>query len=475
MRSHGQPAARVLARRPAVQQLLLHRDAHPRHLSHLRPRRRAPRPRQPHRSSAGMPDLRRNPRQLPMQQPATPKAKCIGAGQCARCALRDDLTVLMRRRRRRPGRHGHHRRNPLRRRPTRKHPHLETLSHSPGPADRAGLRGRSRSPTTASTRRAAARHVSHLRSLLEHHGLLTRRDEHLARFESWLAAKLDAIRATSRSSPRSNSSPPGITSTGYAETPCPGNPPTGQYVRPNKRSPRPSSSSRWLDETHHRTAATCTTARRRRVPGRRADHPSSRFARSSSGRRRARSTRPCRSVTAKPRPPTCSPRTSAWPGSRNSSPATPNPALPGRRHTAAALRPTTGQDRGPADRGDRGRRRTRLRISLSARNQSPFPSRSPTCSDTTCTTGRTCAPLGAASTTHGCSPAHRAGKHLDPQSIMLRLRNLGINLLGARNSALQNLVAEVPPPLVAELLGYSYQVTHRHAEVAAQPWSQYAP
>jgi len=50
-------------------------------------------------------------------------------------------------------------------------------------------------------------------------------------------------------------------------------------------------------------------------------------------------------------------------------------------------------------------------------------------------------------------PGSHAGKHLDPQSIMHRLRKLGINLLGARNSAIQNLAAEVPPPLVAELLG----------------------
>jgi hypothetical protein len=70
-------------------------------------------------------------------------------------------------------------------------------------------------------------------------------------------------------------------------------------------------------------------------------------------------------------------------------------------------------------------------------------------------------------------PSSHPGKHLDPQSIMHRLRDLGINLLGARNAALQSLVAEVPPPFVAELLGYSYQVTHRHAEVAAQPWSRY--
>ena len=43
LRSHGQPAACVLARRSAVQQLLLHRDAHPRHLPNLRTRRCAAR------------------------------------------------------------------------------------------------------------------------------------------------------------------------------------------------------------------------------------------------------------------------------------------------------------------------------------------------------------------------------------------------------------------------------------------------
>jgi hypothetical protein len=71
-------------------------------------------------------------------------------------------------------------------------------------------------------------------------------------------------------------------------------------------------------------------------------------------------------------------------------------------------------------------------------------------------------------------PGYHPGTHLDPQSIMLRLRKLGVNLLGGRNPALQNLVAEVPPALVAELLGYSYQVTQRHAELASQPWARYA-
>ena len=70
-------------------------------------------------------------------------------------------------------------------------------------------------------------------------------------------------------------------------------------------------------------------------------------------------------------------------------------------------------------------------------------------------------------------PSSRPGRHLGPQFIMKRLRNLGINLLGARDTALQSLVVETPPPLVAELLGYSNNVTQLHAEIAAQPWAAY--
>ena len=69
-------------------------------------------------------------------------------------------------------------------------------------------------------------------------------------------------------------------------------------------------------------------------------------------------------------------------------------------------------------------------------------------------------------------PGHHAGKHLDAKSIMQRLRKLDINLR-VRATPRRNLVAEVPPPLVAEMLGYSYQVTQCHAELAGQRWSQY--
>ena len=40
-------------------------------------------------------------------------------------------------------------------------------------------------------------------------------------------------------------------------------------------------------------------------------------------------------------------------------------------------------------------------------------------------------------------PSRRPAKHLDTLSIVITLGNAGINVLGARNSALRNLVAEI--------------------------------
>ena len=57
---------------------------------------------------------------------------------------------------------------------------------------------------------------------------------------------------------------------------------------------------------------------------------------------------------------------------------------------------------------------------------------------------------------------------------MDRLRDLGVNLLGARNRAIGELVLECPPSLVADALGYSYQVAFLHADKAAEPWARYA-
>mgnify|MGYP003707760361 FL=1 len=71
-------------------------------------------------------------------------------------------------------------------------------------------------------------------------------------------------------------------------------------------------------------------------------------------------------------------------------------------------------------------------------------------------------------------PSTLAGRHLHPNTVMDRLRDLGVNLLGARNRAIGELVLECPPSLVAEALGYSPQVAFLHADRAAEPWARYA-
>lgn len=107
------------------------------------------------------------------------------------------------------------------------------------------------------------------------------------------------------------------------------------------------------------------------------------------------------------------------------------------------------------------------------KNRFRYRNYSPTCCIDTSPLDLTSGPPVEWPSARGYSPAFDPVVHLTAQTIMKRLRSLGINLLGARNTALQSLAAEVPPPLVAELLGYSYNVTQRHAEIAAQPWAGY--
>jgi len=71
-------------------------------------------------------------------------------------------------------------------------------------------------------------------------------------------------------------------------------------------------------------------------------------------------------------------------------------------------------------------------------------------------------------------PSSRAGRHLSATTIMNRLRDLGIDLLGSRNASLRQLVRQVPAPIVASQLGYSTPVTLKHAALAAEPMQRYA-
>ena len=66
-------------------------------------------------------------------------------------------------------------------------------------------------------------------------------------------------------------------------------------------------------------------------------------------------------------------------------------------------------------------------------------------------------------------PSTLAGRQLHHNTVMDRPRDLGVNLLVARNRAIGELVLECPPSLVADALGYSHQVAFLHGEKAAEP------
>ena len=272
-------------------------------------------------------------------------------GQCARCALRDDLTALMVNDAAdpdammtvveifcsvdRPESILTWKRSP------KVQALLTGLATGDIPLSHDGL-------DTA----GSGRHVSHLRSLLEHHGLLPQRDEPLARFEAWLATKLDAITEPAVRAPveqfatwhhlrrlRRNSTP-------------------GQSSEGPKRSAKQEITETikfltWLHDTHHRTAATCT---QQDVDECLATGPTTRhsirtffvWAKKSKinnavqiAHRQAKTTR-----IAHPRP-------AAGMDQRTPHRRHGITALPCRRHTAAALRPTPDQNRRPAHNGDR--------------------------------------------------------------------------------------------------------------------------
>ncbi len=391
-------------------------------------------------------------------------------GQCARCVVRDDLSVLMVR----------DAVDPVVMstivtilcdvdRPES----IYTWKRSPKVQDLLTGLASGRIPLTHEglDELGGGRLVGHLRSVLEHHGLLPIRDEHLARFESWLATKLDAIPQRSVRGPveqfatwhhlnrlRRNSSP-GQASDGPVRSAKQEITETIKFLT-------------WLEQTHHRSAATCN---QQDVDEYLVSGPTTRhlirtffvWAKANKinktvqiGHRQAKTT-----------PTLTQDQRLAWlkellRGDADTLPyrlagtllllyAQPLVRVAGLPTTAIVVTPHE------------------LRIAL-GKEPAPLPEPFADMIRRHLNDRPNLRTAGGSIENPWLFPGYHAGKHLDPQSIMLRLRKLGINLLGARNAAIQNLAAEVPPPLVAELLGYSYQVAHRHAEIAAQPWSQYA-
>ena len=71
-------------------------------------------------------------------------------------------------------------------------------------------------------------------------------------------------------------------------------------------------------------------------------------------------------------------------------------------------------------------------------------------------------------------PGRHAGRHLATENIRKRLVTCGIHPADARKAAMFQLAAEIPTPILGELLGLSPTTATRWATLAARDWSQYA-
>ncbi|MCR8897477.1 hypothetical protein NWF34_11015 [Gordonia sp. GONU] len=70
-------------------------------------------------------------------------------------------------------------------------------------------------------------------------------------------------------------------------------------------------------------------------------------------------------------------------------------------------------------------------------------------------------------------PGRTPGQHVNPQALMKHLRANGIELRGARNSAMRELLRDIPPAIVADQFGFHPGTTERHALGTGTGWSAY--
>ena len=298
--------------------------------------------------------------------------------------------------------------------------------------------------------------AEHLRALLQHHGLLPARDPYLPRFEQWIDAKLDGL-------PDEVREPVQRFATWHHLRRIRAKAQAGADTRGSVHSAKQEITETvkflvWLHETYQRTAGDCT---QQDIEEWLASGPTTRSAIRTffvvAKKSRLNTAVTIQHRSAKTSPSLSQDQRLAWihellSGSSESLPY---------RVRVVTFQTTVIDD------GDAG-----MSIMLGAHPTDvpePFASLVREHLST-----RPNLRTGAGPESPWLFPSTLAGRHLHPNTVMDRLRDLGVNLLGARNRAIGELVLECPPSLVADALGYSYQVAFLHADKAAEPWARYA-
>ncbi|MBP2266198.1 hypothetical protein J3A64_004843 [Pseudarthrobacter sp. PvP004] len=321
-----------------------------------------------------------------------------------------------------------------------------------------------------SHRDTAAREADHLREILTHHGLLPHRDLYLARFERWIQDELPQLPAEVARPVEQFAKWHHLRRIRPMESPERN---LHSQVHSAKQEIKETIKFlNWLWAVHERTAANCT---QEDVDSWQASGPTTRrlirtflaFAQKTGTNTQVRVARP----TSTNRPTITPEQRLLWireflEGNSDSLPyrvagillllyAQPLTKVAAIRTSAVTVDEATG----------------RLRITL-GKHPLPIP---PPFAELLKQHLRTRPNLGTGTSAQSpwLFPGGRAGHHLGPNTLAARLLDLGLNLRGARNTALDEHVIASPPPIIADALGYSYQVAHRHAEAAGDTWSRY--
>ena len=70
-------------------------------------------------------------------------------------------------------------------------------------------------------------------------------------------------------------------------------------------------------------------------------------------------------------------------------------------------------------------------------------------------------------------PGGFAGRHLDPETLANRLRQLGVSAIKLRTDVLLDLAAEIPPAILADLIGLYPSTAARWTHAAGGDWARY--
>ena len=82
----------------------------------------------------------------------------------------------------------------------------------------------------------------------------------------------------------------------------------------------------------------------------------------------------------------------------------------------------------------------------------------------------------ATDTTAACRwlfPGGFAGRHLDPETLANRLRQLGVSAIKLRTEVLLDLAADIPPAILADLIGLYPSTAARWTHAAGGDWAHY--